>query len=316
MTPEAKAADTGRDYMGVVLYPFDLIVIGYCLVMVAVIAALGRPFGEYLDELAFYAGAGAAAALIAGRLPESRHGWRSFVRLMYPALVFGLFYRMTGGLMTLVHPSFLDYRVVAFEKALFGGDPSLAFDRGWLHPLVNDLLALCYGSYYLIIPVFLLTVYFLRRGDIIKEYMAAVCLAFFASYFLFFLLPVEGPRWHFAAEYVNSVEGSVFTPIVKYIIAHGAVRGGAMPSSHTAVALVSLLFCYRYFRRAAIVLTPVVLGLAAGAVWGRFHYVSDVLVGAVIGIAAYALVMRWLPARPAAAPTPIETPSMVSRDVP
>jgi len=117
------------------------------------------------------------------------------------------------------------------------------------------------------------------------------CLTFFASYLLFSLYPAEGPRWYFAHEYVNMVDGPVFRQLVNLVIANGAVHGGAMPSSHTGVAFLIMAFCFRYYRRWGWILLPIVLGLAAGTVWGRFHYVSDVIVG--LAIAVLALLWVW-----------------------
>ena len=66
-----------------------------------------------------------------------------------------------------------------------------------------------------------------------------------------------------------------------------------MPSSHVGVALVVLVYVFRISRKAGWLLLPVNIGLAAGTVWGRFHYVSDVLVGAAIGLASVWLVSKY-----------------------
>jgi membrane-associated phospholipid phosphatase len=68
------------------------------------------------------------------------------------------------------------------------------------------------------------------------------------------------------------------------VIDKGAVRGGCMPSSHFGVALVLTMYNIRYFRRWSWIMIFLTLGLAIGTVWGRFHYVSDVIVGGLIGL--------------------------------
>ena len=83
--------------------------------------------------------------------------------------------------------------------------------------------------------------------------------------------------------------------MVEYVIANGAVRGGCMPSTHFGIALVILLYCFRYYRKAAWWLLPAVIGLGIGTVWGRFHYVSDVIVGGLIGLAVTFSVWKLLP---------------------
>ncbi|MFZ5981035.1 MAG: phosphatase PAP2 family protein, partial [Candidatus Zixiibacteriota bacterium] len=115
--------------------------------------------------------------------------------------------------------------------------------------------------------------------------------AFFISYILFFLYPIEGPRWFFAERYLHEITGPVFRPLVELVIDNAAFHGGCMPSSHVAVGLVILMFAFKYYRRAGWVLLPVNLGLAVATFWGRFHYVSDVVVGAAIGI--FSTVFIW-----------------------
>jgi len=274
-------------------HPFDWIIIGYCLLMVTLLLLLGRPLKSYLDEAAFYTVAGLVSWVIARYLDDSRGGAEAFLRLLYPAVLFTFFYRATGGSMHLVYPGFFDAELAAFEKGLLGVDPSVFFDRHWITTWRNEVLMFCYGSYYVMIPAFVLPVFF--RGDygVIREFMAASTLAFFASYVLFFLYPVAGPRWHFAPEYLHRIEGPVFTSFVHFVMARGAVVGGAMPSSHTGIALVIMLFCLRYYRRTGLLLIPIVSGLAFGAVWGRFHYASDIVVGGAIGAAAVFVTRRF-----------------------
>ena len=66
-----------------------------------------------------------------------------------------------------------------------------------------------------------------------------------------------------------------------------------MPSSHVAVALVVMLAAFRYFRRLGWALLPINIGLAIATVWGRYHYVSDVFVGAAFGVFATILVRKY-----------------------
>ena len=67
-----------------------------------------------------------------------------------------------------------------------------------------------------------------------------------------------------------------------------------MPSSHVAVAVLVLICLFRGARRWFWMLLPFVMGLAAGTVYGRFHYASDVLVGSAIAPVAFGLASRWL----------------------
>lgn len=276
------------------LYPIDYLVIGYCLFMSAVLILLGRPLFAYTGQIVFYL----AMAILAGSIirytdPNDSTLQRAF-RVLYPAVMATFFYRMTGGQMFLLFDQFFDWQVVAFEKGLLGVNPTLWIDRRLPNLGLTELLSACYFSYYLLLPGFMIPVFV--RGDlgVLREYFAAASITFFVSYSLFWLYPVEGPRWHFSGVYSHSVDGIFFRPIVELVINNAAVHGGAMPSSHTGVALVTLIFCFKYYRRWGWILLPIVAGLAAGTVWGRFHYLSDVIAGAAIGIFAVWLVWKYM----------------------
>jgi membrane-associated phospholipid phosphatase len=262
--------------------------------MSAVLILLGRPLFAYTGQIVFYL----AMAILAGSIirytdPNDSTLQRAF-RVLYPAVMATFFYRMTGGQMFLLFDQFFDWQVVAFEKGLLGVNPTLWIDRRLPNLGLTELLSACYFSYYLLLPGFMIPVFV--RGDlgVLREYFAAASITFFVSYSLFWLYPVEGPRWHFSGVYSHSVDGIFFRPIVELVINNAAVHGGAMPSSHTGVALVTLIFCFKYYRRWGWILLPIVAGLAAGTVWGRFHYLSDVIAGAAIGIFAVWLVWKYM----------------------
>jgi membrane-associated phospholipid phosphatase len=280
------------------IFAFDKLVVGYCLLMVVVLLAIGRPLGEYADELLFYSSMAAAAALVISFVPQEKSRFLMLIRLLYPGLMFTFFYRETGGLMFLVFDGFCDWQLTALEKSVFGVYPTVYIDRNLLNVWLNEIFSFCYVAYYPMIPVFLLAVFFRRDYEIIKNSLAAICLAFFLSYLLFFLYPIEGPRWHFALQYVHPVEGPVFRQIAEFFIDSAAVRGGCMPSSHFAVALVILIYSLRYYSRAGWLLLPVVIGLGIGTVWGRFHYASDVVVGGLVGLVSVLLVGKLDPRYP------------------
>ncbi len=268
------------------LYLFDRIIIIYSLLMVLVILAVGRPLNNYYDEIVFYIGMAALVLLITRYIDEHRGGVARFIRLLYPIFMFTFFYKITGGLMTLLFDNFFDWQLTGFEKAVFGVNPTLYIDQHLLNPILTEIFSFCYFGYYFMIPVFFLLVYIRKDYEIIKNALSAVCLMFFLSYLLFFLYPIEGPRWHFSTVYVNKVTGPVFRYLVELVIKNGAVHGGCMPSSHFGVALVLTLYSIRYYRRWSWIITVITIGLAIGTVWGRFHYISDVVVGGIIGLGA------------------------------
>jgi len=274
-------------------YPFDKIIIGYCLLMIFLIAIFGRPLKEYADELFIYAICLTLAAVIPLFFDETRGRISAFTRILYAGILFGVFYRTTGGLMFLIFDKFFDFQLVAFEKLIFGIEPTTYIDKNLLSPILNEIFSFCYFCYYLMVPGFLIVTFVKKDYEILKRYLAAAGLTYFVSFLLFIFYPIEGPRWYEAGKYLYTIDGYLFRYLVEIIIAKGAVHGGCMPSSHIAIAIVIMMYCFKHYRKWGWILLPINIGLAIGTFWGRFHYVSDVIVGVIIGFAVYAIVQKY-----------------------
>lgn len=275
------------------LYPFDWLVIGYSLLMIVLILILGRPFSQYFDEIIFYSSMIIIALLISNFIDENKNRAMALIRILYPAILFTFFYNATGGTMFLIFKKFLDYQLVAFEYSILGFTPTLYIDQNLLAVIPNEIFSFCYFCYYFMIPVYLIGLFIKKDDHILKESITAICLTFFFSYLLFFLYPIEGPRYHFVDLFQNKIEGPIFRQMVEYIILNGAVRGGCMPSTHFAVALVINMFCFKYYRIFGWILLPINIGMAIGTFWGRFHYVSDVIIGGIIAVVGTVLVWKY-----------------------
>lgn len=278
------------------MYPFDHLIIIYCWIVIILTVNFGRPLSDYTTTLVFHGSVIALVIGLAAFIPTPVTRVAAFFRFLYPVILLTFLYRATGDLIHLVFPQCLDFRIVALEKSLFGFDLTHWFDRH-SNIFLTEILSFSYAAYYLMMPGMALLLFLKRRDADLKQFLTAACSAYFISYLLFIFVPAEGPRYYQAAEYANDLPGVIFRPLVNYIIDHGAVRGGAMPSSHVAVALVVLFFAIRRYRRRAYFLIPIVCLLTLATVQGRFHYLSDVIVGALIGFLAIWLTPIFYPAR-------------------
>ncbi len=287
------------------LYPFDIAILSYVGLLTILIFIFGRPINLYYKPLLTNLLVALIVLAIIFLLKDIGRRPVLFFRILYPGLLFTVFYEQTGGLMRLFFPDFLDRQLVSFETSIFGIEPSLWLDANLINVWITEILSFCYFSYYLMLPVFLLGFFFLKKYDEIKKGLTAICVTFFISFLLFFLYPIEGPRYFFAGQYSHNITGPIFRPLVDFAIESGAVHGGCMPSSHVAVALIILIFTMRNFPKAGWYLIPINMGLALGTVYGRFHYASDVVVGAVIGTTATILTLRYYDKLAGAAEKPL-----------
>ncbi len=180
--------------------------------------------------------------------------------------------------------------IIKWEGRILG-QPSL-----WLsqkgNRLVTEILHICYFSYYF----YTLSLgIFLHKNGRLAEFEAmsfAVMFGYLVSYTCFALTPVHGPRWSLFEQglLTNPSEqqqrGYLITDSINRIMFDGpAHKGGAMPSSHSSTGLIFMVWAFRIWDiETAILAAVLVLGMWIGSVYGRYHFVADIIVGAIIGL--------------------------------
>lgn len=278
--------------------PFPLVLVLVYLVLHSLLvfpARLTRT--RRIRVLAVNLGLAALTAWALRGLPSDPDGVSGLVRSLYlwsPVVFFWWAYMWSAHILTAFHPPgrCLDRHLIRFEDRF--GQPSLnwaATPRAWL----TELLHFAYFSYYLYVPA--LGAWLQIRGDVpgFQAMSAAAGGGYLVSYLLFAVVPVAGPRWSLVEAGRLRAEdrqppGYLFTRATYRILYGGlAHRGGAMPSSHTSTAVVFALWAWRLGGwEAGIPALCLACGMAAGAVYGRYHFLVDVVAGAALGLAAVA----------------------------
>lgn len=276
------------------LLPYDHMALVYCWIIIVLTLNFARPIEDFFVVLGFHCGVIIIVCLLAIFLNDKTNRFLVFLRLLYPVILMTFFYTTSGMLVHTIFPEFLDYQIINFERFIFGVSPTLWWDQH-LNVVMTEILSAGYFSYYFLIIGLSLTLIIGKRDAEIKRFMTATCSTFFISYLIFIFYPVEGPRHVFADSYQNVISGPFFRQLVDYVINNGAFHGGAMPSSHCAEALVVTYFGIKVYGRKAWFLVVILAILSIGTVYGRFHYVSDVVVGYVIGFTTIWLTMYFYP---------------------
>ncbi len=180
-----------------------------------------------------------------------------------------------------------DDRVLAWEKAIFGLQPLVWIQRFYTPPL-TEWMFFVYVIYVVIYPALGAVIYFRRGEEAHEDYLFQLGLINFVCGLGFILFPVEGPLHvnKVRALLTDPLRGGVFTAIAEYIRSHVHGPGGTIPSPHCAVATVMWFMSWKYARRAFFFLVPIILSLYVSTVYGRFHYVSDMVIGIAAGLLA------------------------------
>lgn len=231
--------------------------------------------------------------LIVRFLSDEQNPWKRFFRHFYPMFLFTFLYEETGYLVHIIFPGWLDTWINRVELKIFGDYPTV-----WMQKIVSvplsEYMMMSYFSYYFLMPVLGGLLYFKNRIKEFDQFLLVCAVAFYLSYLGFLFMPVEGPRY--AIPDLHSVElvGILFAPMAQYVVNVAGLHGGCMPSSHVAVALVVMIFAIRYEKVLAWIFTPLILSLFVATVYGRFHYVLDVLAGILVGFLALFICERFL----------------------
>lgn len=231
----------------------------------------------------------------AGKHPDNR--LLDFLRHFYPIVLYTAMYRETELLNQMFHAGYWDTHFLRLESRLFGMQPGLElvvrFPSRWL----AELLYASYFSYYLMIGgigFFLLW----RDRRQFAHFVSVVSFLFYVCYTIYIFVPVVGPRIVYrglvdvplpqdvvsgiSADTPESVQSAVFFRIMGWIYDHFEAAGAAFPSSHVAVALCTVYFSFLYLRRVRYLHLVASILLCISTVYGRYHYVVDVVAGVAV----------------------------------
>ena len=264
---------------------------GLLLVLAAVfhgrIAHPAAVVGRNLAYIGLYAGA-SAFALRAGSRTLRFLLRTASVQLMYLQIF------LTARDLQLLFFTWRDASVLSWERAIFGTQPLVAVQKLY-SPLLTEWMFFVYVVYIVIYPILGAVIFFRRGEEANEDYLFQLGLVNLLCGLGFILYPVAGPlRWEEARALLTEPipSGGVFGAIAEYIRSHVHAPGGTIPSPHCAVATVMWFMALKYTRRGFWWLAPVILSLYVSTVYGRFHYLSDSLIGIAIAVP----VLLWAPA--------------------
>lgn len=221
-----------------------------------------------------------------------------FLRRFYVIPVIYLMYDQVHAFVRIVHPVDYDHLFIAIDRAIFGTDPTRWLAR-FSVPALTEYLQICYFLFYLL-PI-IQAVELWRKGDVdrLDVFARGMAFCYYISYLLYFALPAIGPRFTLHDFRMLDVDlpGILFTPLLRDLInvgggvargvidAAGLVNRDCMPSGHTMMTLVNILLAFRFRSRFRWLFVVIGGSLILSTIYLRYHYVIDVLVGALLAVA-------------------------------
>ena len=223
-----------------------------------------------------------------------------FARHWYPLPLYIFFFEELGGLVHAIFPAWFDRWLIAWDYNFAGVHPSL-----WLvqfaSPALNDFMQFAYMTYFLYLVILPAILYAQRDRLAFWTVMTSTAVAHYSVYVVAVLLPVESPYYSLAGLQTNALAGGYCTSLIEFIERLGRVHGAAFPSAHVAGSMVAILASWRYRRWLFWVCLPLFVSMCVATVYGRYHYMADVLAGIAVGTMGFS-VGTWLTQRNGALP--------------
>jgi len=246
-----------------------------------------------------------AAAWLPGFSPRQK-GWVAALGLACAALVavrlaISARFPVSGGIVGDWLPCLL-ILVVYWQAGRFAGSPNsrlqewlLRFDlrraggllrwwarraRGWM----RGSLELAYMFCYLLVPAGVVALYWARQRGAIDRYWLVLLSASYICYLMVPFLQTAPPRM---------VDGILPPPPAKHrirslnwlICRRASIHLNTFPSAHVAASVAASLVLLQAVPAVGALFLVFSVGVAAGAVLGRYHYLPDVVLGALVAVA-------------------------------
>src|SRR5882672_9776686 len=211
------------------------------------------------------------------------HFWRHW----YPHLFFLFCFEELGKLVHLVTPGWQDAKLIAADYWLTGVHPTVWLEQ-FATPARNDFMQFAYLTYFTYLLVLGGVVYYRRDWRGYWSVMTYSAAGYAIGYGIAIFFPIESPWFSMVGAWHAPLSGGPFTTTVNFIEHFGRVRGAAFPSEHVAGSVAALWGAWRHRRWLFWTLLPLAACMCVATVWGRYHYVADVLAGIATGTLGYA----------------------------
>ncbi len=205
---------------------------------------------------------------------------KNIFNLINAIIVFALMtflYKETATLNTLIFPK-IDEFLSVLDQKLFGFQPSVEFSKHYSSLFFSELFYFGYFCYYLL-PLVVFGISYQFSPQKIEEFGFILITSFLLYYFIFIIIPAEGPQFYFPFP-ENSIEAKgIFGNAIKLIQKNGEAPTAAFPSSHVGISWIVIFWLYQNFRKSVKYFLPFVFLLMFSTVYIKAHYFVDVVAG-------------------------------------
>jgi membrane-associated phospholipid phosphatase len=184
-----------------------------------------------------------------------------------------------GWLLPAVNPEPWEWRWLAVDRAVFGFDPTVALQKV-LFPAFTDVLQLSYVSFYVLPVAACLVVLRVGGAAAFDRALTIVVFSFLFSYLGYLLFPTLPPTRSLYHEPLCGLWCT--TSLHRFVDSVEMHHWDCFPSGHTMLAVICVLLVRRWARPWFWPFAVVASLLVFSTLALHYHWVSDVVAGALL----------------------------------
>jgi membrane-associated phospholipid phosphatase len=262
--------------------PFEWVTFIYLGWIEIILFLFHRQIAHAPRAIAVHLGITFGIAFLAWRASVSQKPLSQFLRHWYPLPLYIFFFEELRSLVHVIFPGWFDRWLIQFDFNLAGVHPSVWLNQ-FANPVLNDAMQFAYMSYFLFLIFIPGILYFEKDFQSFWTVMTATAIAHYSVYVIAILFPIESPFFSLAYLHSAPLVGGPFTATIELVERFGRVHGAAFPSAHVAGSMVAILAVRRYKPWLFWICAPLFAAMCVATVYGRYHYVADVIAGIAVG---------------------------------
>ncbi len=290
----------------------DWLLVGYFVALaIAVASGSGRDKSLSCAMVAFDATIlGGAILLVRGGILKD-----GLASVVYRAGVFVpvfISYFQLRWILPTVTTRSLDGDLHAFDLAVFGVEPAVAWDR-FVTPVTTEWFAFFYFGYFFVMGAHIFPFLFLGKDDLLMRHFGlGIFFQFCATHLLYMVVPGFGP--YKVLTFVHALDGGTFRDLVMSSVHSAGAQKDIFPSLHTGAPTFLTVFSFLHRDRAPFkytwpILAFVVSQIIIATMFLRWHWLVDIVAGfslATTNAIVSRAIVRWeIRRREARGATPI-----------
>ena len=284
----------------------DLIVIVFGLILSAINLVYYARIDNWIIHIVLNSSVGIGIWIISYLDKKIKNILLEQIHYWYPVPLIFLCFKELYFMVKPIHGIDYDQVLINIDRFIFGGDPTF-YLLNVSHPVITELLQIVYATFFFL-PV-ILGINLLLNGQHNQFHFTTftIVLGFFLSYIGYLLVPAIGPRFtlHDFASTNSELPGLFLTNYLRDIVNAGesimpgtinpaeVVQRDVFPSGHTQMTIIVMYLSVKFRLGSRYFFLINGSLLVFSTVYLRYHYVIDVMAGAIFMILTMIL-SRWI----------------------